>query len=399
MSALARMDISDSTVDRLDLDNNLNEPNVVTKYSLAAEIANGVMKQVVSLVVVGARIIDICARGDELILAETKKVHKKEERGIARPTCLCVNNIVRNSTPVDEEDAVVIKEGDMVKIDLGVHIDGYIAALAHTVIATNNLSSPTTGRAADVVCAAHYAALAAANLLQPGASAADITGAISAIAAHYNCTPVHSTFSRQVKRFLLAGGNTIPNSLEPEFENAAESQDAAQDIEAGDVYLIDVVLSTGDGSVKDIHQQRPNVLVRDVNRFYNLKSASSRRTLSTVSENFSVFPFPTRALFAHGAAHRIGVQECLAHALIVPEWMQIDPSASHVARFSMTVLVRGASRGTLRITADDLPLPYVHSEIDIAACNYASAVQKASSKGAKSKALPAPAATAEMDLS
>ncbi|KAJ3162135.1 Proliferation-associated protein 2G4 [Geranomyces michiganensis] len=398
MSALARMDISDSTIDRLDLDNNLNEANVVTKYTLAAEIANGVMKQIVPLVVVGARIIDICARGDELILAETSKVHKKEERGIARPTCLCVNNIVRNSTPVDEEDAILLKEGDMVKIDLGVHVDGYIAVLAHTTFATANLSSPITGRAADVVCATHYAALAAVNLLQPGASASDITSAISGIAAHFGCTPIHSSFSRQVKRFLLSGGNTIPNSLEPEFENVAESQDVEQRIEAGSAYVIDVVLSTGNGSVKDIHQQRPNVLVRDVNRFYNLKSASSRRTLHTVSENFSVFPFPTRALFAHGAAHRIGVQECLAHALLVPEWMQIESSASHVARFSMTVLVRGANRGNLRITTDTLPLPYVHSDVDIATCQHAVAVQKPSKAG-QSKALPAPAATAEMDLS
>lgn len=28
-----------------------------------------------------------------------------------------------------------IKEGDIVKVDLGVHIDGYIAVVAHTVIA------------------------------------------------------------------------------------------------------------------------------------------------------------------------------------------------------------------------------------------------------------------------
>ncbi|TPX57139.1 hypothetical protein PhCBS80983_g04028 [Powellomyces hirtus] len=397
---MSLMEISQPTVDRLDQDNNLSDPSVVTKYTTGADIANAVIKQLLPLVVVGARIIDVCSQGDAMILAETSKVHKKGERGIARPTCLCVNNLVRNSTPVDDNEAVTLKDGDLVKIDLGVHIDGYISALAHTTIVTSNPSSPISGPQADVVCAAHYASIAALNLLTPGVSSEEITQAVTGIAAHFNCTPVHSTFSRQVKRFLLNGGNSIANSTEPEHADAAAAESYTPfEVEAGDAYVLDIVLSTGSGQVKDIHQQRPNVITRDVNRFYNLKHQSSRKTLSAVASTFSVFPFPTRSLLALDRTHRIGVQECLAHSLLVPEWMQIEQSGQYVARFAMTVLVRPTSAGgPLRITAADLQLPYVHSEIDIGTSQYADTISGKKTRSTKSKkAIAAPASS--MDLS
>ncbi|KAJ3015897.1 Proliferation-associated protein 2G4 [Thoreauomyces humboldtii] len=391
---MSLMDISQPTIDRLDQDNNLADPAVVTKYRLGADIANAVMKQLLSYVVIGARIIDVCATGDALLLAETDKVHKKGERGIARPTCLCVNNVVRNSTPVDDTEVVVLRDGDLVKIDFGVHIDGYISLLAHTTVLTSDPSTPTTGRQADVVCAAHYASTAALNLLVPGTTTSDITMAIANIAEHFGCMPVATTFSRQVKRFLLNSGTQIHNSPD---EGGEEEMEGDVVIEAGDVYVIDVVLSTGSGEVKEIQQQRPNVLVRDVNRFYNLKSKASRSTLAAAADTFSVFPFAQRNLLGLAPMHRLGIQELLAHGLLVPELMQIESTGEHVARFAATVLVRSSTNGgPLRITASDLPLPYVHSEIDIGTSEHAALATNARPKSVKTKKI---AAVAAMDMS
>ena len=59
---------------------------------------------------------------------------------------------------------IIVKEGDVVKLDLGVHIDGYIAVVAHTVI----LSEDKKGKAVDALLAAHYCAEAALRLVAPG---------------------------------------------------------------------------------------------------------------------------------------------------------------------------------------------------------------------------------------
>jgi len=48
-----------------------------------------------------------------------------------------------------------LKEGDVAKIDLGVHIDGCMGLVAHTVVVGG--SSPVTGSKADTILAAYNA--------------------------------------------------------------------------------------------------------------------------------------------------------------------------------------------------------------------------------------------------
>lgn len=62
------------------------------------------------------------------------------EKGIAFPTCISINDVCGHYSPLisdandKEAEAGLLKEGDVVKIDLGVHIDGYISLVGHTVV-------------------------------------------------------------------------------------------------------------------------------------------------------------------------------------------------------------------------------------------------------------------------
>ena len=60
------------------------------------------------------------------------------------------------------------QDGDMVKIDLGAHIDGFIAVVAHTVVVGSSKDNKVKGRAADAIMAAHLASEAALRLVKPG---------------------------------------------------------------------------------------------------------------------------------------------------------------------------------------------------------------------------------------
>lgn len=91
----------------------------------------------------GVNIIDLTTFGDAQIFENLKKCYakkKKMEKGIAFPTCISVNEICGHYSPLvsdaneKEKEAATLKEGDVVKIDLGVHIDGYIALAGHTVV-------------------------------------------------------------------------------------------------------------------------------------------------------------------------------------------------------------------------------------------------------------------------
>jgi hypothetical protein len=54
------------------------------------------------------------------------KKGEKIEKGIAFPTCMSINNTVCHFTPVTG-DETTIKAGDLIKFDLGCHIDGFVA--------------------------------------------------------------------------------------------------------------------------------------------------------------------------------------------------------------------------------------------------------------------------------
>lgn len=66
---------------------------------------------------------------------------------------------------------VVIQDGDIVKIDLGAHIDGFIAVVAHTFVVGASKDNKVKGKKADVIVAAHQAAEAALRLVKPGTEA------------------------------------------------------------------------------------------------------------------------------------------------------------------------------------------------------------------------------------
>ena len=86
------------------------------------------------------------------------------EKGVAFPTCISVNNIVGHLSPLKSEDHQ-LKDGDLIKIDLGCHIDGFVGLVAHTIVVGAN---KIDGKKADVILAAYNSIQAALRLLKPG---------------------------------------------------------------------------------------------------------------------------------------------------------------------------------------------------------------------------------------
>ena len=119
-------------------ENFIEKPAILDKYKAASQVANAALLKVISLCVVGADIHKVCQEGDKFIEEELKKIFnnkksKKLERGIAFPTCISVNAICGHYSPMADE-STLLQEGDLSKIDLGAHLDGFTAQLAHTIV-------------------------------------------------------------------------------------------------------------------------------------------------------------------------------------------------------------------------------------------------------------------------
>ena len=169
--------------------NFIEKPAILDKYKAAAQITNAALQKVISLCKVGADIHKVCQEGDAFIEDELKKIFnnkksKKIERGIAFPTCISVNHICGHFSPMADESAV-LKEGEVAKVDLGAHLDGFIAQAAHTIVVTADGAAKVSGKAADVVLAAHNAMLAAQRVIREGATNTAVTEAIAKVSEAY----------------------------------------------------------------------------------------------------------------------------------------------------------------------------------------------------------------------
>eukprot|EP01096_Ripella_sp_DP13-Kostka_P017024 TRINITY_DN856_c0_g1_i1.p1 TRINITY_DN856_c0_g1~~TRINITY_DN856_c0_g1_i1.p1 ORF type:complete len:390 (+),score=228.09 TRINITY_DN856_c0_g1_i1:73-1242(+) len=337
----------------------LGDHTILRRYKAAGDVGSRVAAQLAAICVPGADIADLCAQGDRFILKELSEVYKERkdlEKGIAMPTAISVNNVVGNFSPPASliGKSQKLKEGDLVKIELGVHIDGYASNIGFSTVATATPDQPITGRKADVICAAHFAGEAALHLLVNGKTNNEVTETITKIAQVFNCNLVEGVLSHQTKRFVCDGNNVIvsvPTSdlVAPEFS-----------FEAGQVFTIDILMSTGSGKVK-LSDEKPTIFKKVVDATYKPKVQASRTMLQDVNRKYPTFPFSLRSFDGEGKA-KLGIIELLKHDVIQPFPIVLEKdNGEQVAQFKFTVLIREKVTEKLAV----YNLPYVSSAISI----------------------------------
>lgn len=282
-------------------------------------------------------------------LQQCKKIYnskktKKLERGIAFPTCISVNHICGHYSPLKEE-SFPLKEGDVVKIDLGSHIDGYVAQAATTVVCRANKQEKVSGKKADVIAAAHTALQAAIRTFRAEKTNFQVTEMIKKSAEAYETQPLDAVFSSKQKKHLIDTNDTIANRYNPEHK--VEKYTFAP----GDVFYLDILISTGEGKAKE-SEYRTTVYKRSIENTYLLKIQSSRKFFSEVNAKFPTLPFSLRALEDQTAA-KVGLKECLSHDLISAYPVVIEREGELVAQFKATVAL---TQSRVQVLSGDFPL-------------------------------------------
>jgi len=313
----------------------ISDDLVVTKYKMAAEIVNRVLKELSEACKVSVSVRDLCILGDARLGEETGKAFKKDKKltkGIAFPTCISVNNCICHFSPLVSEADVVLADGDVVKIDMGAHIDGFIAVVAHTVVVGASAENPVVGRKADALLAAHLASEAALRLVKPGNDTYEVTETVSKIGEAFDCKPVEGMLSHQLEQNKIDGEKTI-------IQNPSEAQRKEHEkyeFALHEVYAVDVLISSGDGTGRE--KDAKITVYKKTEDTYMLKMKTSREFYSKVGKQFGTMPFNLRSMEDEKKA-RMGVVECVTHKLIEPFQVLFDKEGSHVAQYKFTVLL------------------------------------------------------------
>jgi len=180
---------------------------------------------------------------------------------------ISVNNIVGHFSPLPDNKAT-FASGDLVKIDLGVHIDGFISLGAHTIVVGSE-KAPVEGKKAEVVLAAYNAIQAALRLLRPGNKNNDVTDLIAKICSTYGVNAVEGVLSHDLKKHVIDGNAVIIGKRD--FDQKVDDYEFA----VNDVFGLDIILTTGEGKPKET-ELRTTVYKRAIEKAYNLRLKAAR---------------------------------------------------------------------------------------------------------------------------
>ena len=147
--------------------------------------------------------------------------------------------------------------------------------------------------------------------------------------------------SHQANKFFLDGNACIINK--ETFEQKVEEYE----FKVNDVFVLDVIVSTGAGQPKEVlllcqSELRTTVFKRDINRNYVLKSKAARTFFNDVLTKYPVLCFSQRS-FEDEITAKIGVKECLEHELLNTYPVLLEKPEDLVAHFKYTVLMTNAS--------------------------------------------------------
>ncbi|NMB80059.1 MAG: type II methionyl aminopeptidase [Methanomicrobiales archaeon] len=229
---------------------------ILEKYQNAGQIAGSILRN-------GAKEIRIGVSYLELVESIETRV-KEEGAGIAFPLNVSLNEDAAHDT-ASPGDLRVFAKGDVVKLDLGVEIDGYIADTATTVDLGNN----------SLLLQASEAALdAAIRAVRPGVTAGSLGSAVQEEIEKRGYRPIANLTGHGLDQYVLHRSPTIPN-----IGNMSGTV-----IEEGMVFAIEPFATTGSGHVgekmrREIYSQISNKPVRIPTARQVMQSISGRNGL------------------------------------------------------------------------------------------------------------------------
>ena len=275
----------------------------------AGRIAHEALEYGASLIKKGASMREVCDKIDAKII----------ELGAspAWPTQIANNNIAAHFTPEPDDDTLFSDE--LVCLDVGAQIDGYVGDNAITV--------DLSGKNGHFVKASQDALAAAEKLLRPGMQIGLIGKAIQEAIQAHGLRPVKNLSGHGITRFEIHDHPTIPNV-------AADDMGV---LEEGTVIAIEPFATNGRGMIHEQEQANLFSLVQKK----PVRSPYAREVLKFVEENYGLFPFTTRWLSAKFGLGKVNLalRDLLQAGVFHPHPPLVEEPGSLVAVWENTYLI------------------------------------------------------------
>lgn len=239
---------------------------MIEKYERAGRIAFEVLQECKPLIKPGAKLLEIAETAESKIMEKGGKP--------AFPANISINEVAAHFTP-EKDSTAVIGEKDVVKLDIGVHVDGFIGDNALTIDLSNE-----NGK---LVEAAEKALDAAICSIHAGAKLGEIGAEVEATIKGYGFKPIENLTGHALGEYQLHAGAEIPN-----INNRDPNQ-----LQEGMVVAVEPFATNGEGRVSE----GPQVEIFSFVEPAPVRMRESRRLLAYAEENYRTLPFAERWLY------------------------------------------------------------------------------------------------------
>lgn len=239
------------------------DAEILEKYRSAGRILAEVQAEARPKVETGASLLDVANFVEDAIRSKG-----------GQPAFPCNISLDRNAahyTPSPKDPSTFGES--MVKLDIGVHVDGYIADAAITIDLSGH----------DKLTEASKAALEAAlDIVRPGADTAQIGKIIEETITGYGYRPVYNLTGHGLSRYQAHDEPAVPN----------RAMEKGTVLKEGDVIAIEPFATNGSGRISE----------GPINEIYGFSAPrpvrlpAARSLLKEITENYRTLPFARRWL-------------------------------------------------------------------------------------------------------
>lgn len=285
------------------------DAGVLEKLRTAGRVSREAKEVGIAAVREGALLLDV---------AEEIEGHMRR-RGTrpAFPTCISIDDVAAHYSPT-HDDALRFRRGNVVKLDLGAQLDGWVADTAVTIeVGTRNWT--------ELIRASELALATAIEGVRAGVPTRALGAGIQRAIEAHGYKPIRNLTGHTIERYVLHAGKSVPN--------IPHGHDV---LEADEVVAIEPFSSSGAGQVDG---RRTGNIYR-VLRTKSLRVPELNAFLSDLVVTFRTLPFAERWAYALDPKAPALLNQLLRLGAIMTYPALLDTGKGIVAQTEHTMIVR-----------------------------------------------------------
>ena len=288
----------------------------IEKTKKAGEIHKKVVAYAKEIVKKGEKLIDIANKIDDKIVELGAKP--------AFPMNLSINEVAAHSTPAFNDETVA---SGLLKVDIGVHVDGYVADGAFSVDFEDSEENKKLIEAAEAGLKAALETFGVGVSLGEVGKNVQEAMKLSAVSdgAEIDIVPIENLSGHQIKQYDLHAGLNVPS-----YDSGEETK-----LEEG-VYAIEPFATNGKGRVKNGGPSGIYKLVEEG----NVRDHFAREVLDFIVESYQTLPFCSRWIVKKFGSRGMLALRQIENAGVLHHYPQlVEAAGGKVAQAEHTVIL------------------------------------------------------------